>query len=185
MSVINYFARLNSEQLESWQRLRSPFDNLPQGVEVIDLDKATDVIAWLLSPGKRIEQLHFAQQMAEMLGDEVVATPLPQMPEVPDEFSVAIEGRGPNRTELAGVDACRFDPKEVKDIAALLVSVSESDLRTKADYKLMDTVCLPVEYWQEEGDQTMAEYILPNFAKLKQFYVAAAKSDQIVLVWAS
>lgn len=185
MSVIHYFARLNSAQLDSWRRDRDPFEKPPQGVEIIDLDKATEVIAWLLSPTKRIEQLHSARLTRELLGEEVDTTPIPAMPEEVDAFSTAIEGRGPNRVDVFGVSACRFEPQDVKAHAALLAGVSESDLRANADFKLMDTLFLPVEYWEEEGEQTMAEYILPNFENLKRFYSEAAVADQIVLVWAN
>ena len=63
--------------------------------------------------------------------------------------------------------------------------MNESVLRSELNFELMDTQHLPVEYWQEEGEETFSKYIVPQFEKLKRFYKGAANTGQSVLVWYS
>ena len=63
--------------------------------------------------------------------------------------------------------------------------VNETVLRRELNFELMDTLHLPVEYWQEEGEETFTRYIVPQLEKLKRFYKSAANAGQSVLVWYS
>ena len=190
MSIITYYARLNQSQLDELRAdsrgLGLVYERCPQGAEVIDLDKASGVIAWLLSPCKRAEQAHFAADMDEVINE--IPTNHAALPVVPslDDFAISIEGRGPSKEERLehGLGpACHFDCAEVERFAQLLSSVDQNVLRRELDFQLMDNLFLPVEYWEEQGEQNFSEYILPLFKKLKQFYMNAANSSQHVLVW--
>ncbi|HTN74669.1 MAG TPA: DUF1877 family protein, partial [Pirellulaceae bacterium] len=162
--------------------------NVPPGGEFIDLDKAAGVIAWLLSPCKRAEQIQFAALINEDLGEESQSAadqqPIPPL----DDLAICIEGRGSkkiNGLEVGYGPACEFAPDDVKRFSAALDKVNESGLRSELNFELMDTQHLPVEYWQEEGEETFTSYIVPNFEKLKRFYRSAANAGQSVLVWYS
>ncbi len=189
MSIITYYARLNREQLDgllaSADGLADLYRSVPDGAELIDLDKASEVVSWLLSPCKRSDQARIANDLAEDLGDEAPFDELP--PEAPlDSFAVAIEGRGSrkeSRLQAGYGPACIFEPAEVKEFARLLSGVDEPQLREQLDFPLMDKLFLPVEYWEEEGEETFAEYIMPLFRRLQSFYQNAAAAQQHVLIW--
>jgi hypothetical protein len=142
----------------------------------------------LLSPCKRAEQIEFAASMNEALGEEMPSLPVPEPMPPLDELAICIEGRGPKK--LNGLDvgygpACEFPPEDVQRFSAALDAVNESVLRRELNFELMDTLHLPVEYWQDEGEETFTKYIVPQAEKLKRFYKAAANTGQAVLVWYS
>ena len=74
-------------------------------------------------------------------------------------------------------------PSEIAEYASLLGGIDEAALRAKLDFPLMDKLYLPVEYWQEEGEETFTEYIVPLFERRKALYVEAERMGQCVLVW--
>jgi hypothetical protein len=189
--MITCYARLAPSQLQGLDKSRGTLarlhQNVPPGGHVIDLDKAAGVIAWLLSPCKRAEQIQFAASINEALGEEP-SLPDPQPIPPLDELAICIEGRGPRK--INGLDvgygpACEFQPEEVKTYSTALAQVNESVLRRELNFELMDSLHLPVEYWQEEGEETFTKYIVPRFEKLKRFYNDAANAGQSVLVWYS
>lgn len=192
MSMITCYARLTASQLQGLDQspgtLARLHEHVPSGGEVIDLDKAAGVIAWLLSPCKRAEQIDFAAVINEDLGEETMPS-LSQQPFPPlDDLAICIEGRGSKHLKALDVGygpACEFQPEEVKRYSDALDKVNESVLRRELNFELMDTLHLPVEYWQEEGEEVFTQYILPLFEKLKRFYKAAANGSQSVLVWYS
>lgn len=115
MSIVTYYARMSLPQLEQLradpQGLAALYANPPAGGELLDLDKASDTISWLLSPCKRAEQLHYAAQMAKVMNDaQYDANTLPPIPPL-DDFAIAVEGRGPNKDRRLGLGpgpACIF-----------------------------------------------------------------------------
>jgi hypothetical protein len=152
------------------------------------LDKAAPVIAWLLSPLKKHEQLHFAAVVNA--GSDLDNFSPPDLgPEPPfDEWLIPIEGRGPRKEERLDVGmgpACVIASTEVARYAGMLPRITEAQLRKQLDFKALDEACLPVDYWREEGEQNFSEYILPLFQRLQAFYSAAAQENQHVLVWYS
>ena len=190
MSVTTYYGRVTEEQLE---RMANHPDGLSQFADgtvpkeqMLYLDKAAPVLAWLLSPLKRHEQLHFAAVVNAR--DDIESFQKPDFGPEPafDELLVPIEGRGETREERLDMGmgpACVIVPADVKRFSDHLSSIDEDRLREQLDYKAMDEAALPVDYWQEEGDQTFNEYILPLFKQLQAFYRDAASRDQHVLVW--
>src|SRR5688572_8138949 len=70
MSIVAYYARLSGDQLtrcvNNPQKLISgSVEDFP-GAEIIDVDRAWEPLAWLVSPCKRIEEEHNALVMDEM-----------------------------------------------------------------------------------------------------------------------
>lgn len=192
VSMITCYARLAASQIQelkpSPETLARLHEHIPPGGEVIDLDKAAGVIAWLLSPCKRAEQIEFATLLNQDLGEETSPAIDPQPIPPLDELAMCIEGRG--ATKIAGLDvgfgpACEFQPEDVTRFSAALENVNDAVLRKELNFELMDTLYLPVEYWQEEGEETFTQYIVPQFEKLKRFYKAAANASQSVIVWYS
>jgi hypothetical protein len=188
MSVTTYYGRLTEKQ---YREMRDDPDGLAQFVtgvlpkeHLLYLDKAAPVIAWLLSPLKRYEQAHFAAVcQAEDLDNfqKPEFGPEPAM----DEILIPLEGRG-ERDERLNVGmgpACGISLSETKQFAAKLTIIGESELRQNLSFQEMEDAALPVDYWLEEGESIFTEYVLPLFQQLQSFYAAAAKEDQMVLVW--
>lgn len=191
MSVTTSYGRLTINQLESIRASRSGLISFSDGTLPTDqslyLDKASPVIAWLLSPLKRHEQLYFA---ALVQAGDLESYSAPDFgPDPPmDHFLLAIEGRGEDKQEeldLGLGPACYFSSREVKEFSVLLGSVTRSHLAQQLDFKAMDEAELPLDYWQEEGQQAFDDYIFPLFQQLQDFYRQAAERDQGVLVWNS
>jgi len=190
MSVTTYYGRLTKEQLEAMASHPHGLSQFVDGTipkdQMLYLDKAAPVIAWLLSPLKRHEQLHFAAVVNAR--DDIANFQKPDFgPEPPfDEILIPIEGRGETKEERLDVGmgpTCIIAPIDVKRFSQHLKSVSEATLRAQLDYKAMDEAALSVDYWQEEGDQNFNDYILPLFKQLQAFYGEAASKEQHVLVW--
>jgi hypothetical protein len=186
MSITTYYGRVSKQQYEA---MRLDSDGLAQFVtgtlpqeQLLYLDKATPVIAWLLSPLKRHEQAHFAA----VCRNTVVAPDLGPEPPI-DEMLVPIEGRGPTDEALdVGMGpACVLEFDDVSRYARLLENVSEAQLREKLNFQELEDAALPIDYWPEEGEQIFTEYIVPLFNQLQEFYRAAASNNQLVLVWYS
>jgi hypothetical protein len=190
MSITTYYGRLSPEE---YAAMRNDPDGLAQFItgalpqdRLLYLDKATPVIAWLLSPLKRHEQAHFA---AVCRADDIATFQTPDLgPEPPmDEILIPLEGRGAKDEALdVGMGAaCVIQPAEVKRFAALVAEVDEMKLREQLNFQKLDEAALPVDYWTEEGEETFTQYILPLFLQLQSFYSAAKADDQVVLVWYS
>ena len=215
MGIITCYARLTRPQLEELSASPEParvlYKTPPPGSERIDLDQAAEVIAWLLSPNKRAEQRRAADMLAERARSNPVANaPKPGQrdalldiiqgrvpptkfaeaptPAPPDALRDAIEGRGERREPRVQMGlgiACVFEPAEVREYAQALPGVDEAALRASLDFALMDTLNFPVGDWQEEGESTFTDYILPAFLRLQAFYANATAAEQYVLVWQS
>lgn len=188
MSVTTYYGRISKQQYEA---MRLHPDGLAQFVtgalpheQLLYLDKATPVIAWLLSPLKRHEQAHFA---AAFNADDIDTFEPPDLgPEPPiDEILIPIEGRGPTDEMLdAGMGpSCVLEPEDVFRYARMLESVSELKLREKLNFNELEDAALPIDFWPEEGEEIFTEYIVPLFKQLQEFYHIAASNNQLVLVW--
>jgi Domain of unknown function (DUF1877) len=188
MSVTTYYGRLSEAE---YAAMRIDPEGLAQFVtgvlprdRLLYLDKATPVIAWLLSPHKRHEQAHFA---AVCRADDASLFKRPDLgPEPPmDEILIPLEGRGAKDPTLdVGMgSACVLSPSDVMRYSAMLANIGESHLRERLDFAELDAAALPVDYWSEEGEQTFTEYILPLFTQLQAFFAKAATESQVVLVW--
>lgn len=188
MGITTCYGRLSADELGHMLKAPEGLAQFYNGVlppeRVLNLDKAAFVISWLLSPLKRHEQAHFAALFKAEDPASFEAPDLGPKPKV-DEFLKAIEGRGTRANVLsAGLDPACVNPAEkVKRYSDLLSAVNEDVLRKNVDFKLMDEASLPVDYWEEEGEENLQEYILPLFLRLQTFYKQAAEDGQMVLIW--
>jgi len=211
MSIVAYYARLSADQLESCAKnpMALAETSIP-GIEVIDIDRAYEPLAWLLSPCKRAEQEYSALLLDEMT----------QVPESPsflsriaglfkkkgtfqpsetlkakaaatdatplDSVLIAIEGRTENRDERFDFglgNAAVFNPAEVASLNSALQSLAPSALEEHYNPELMDRMRVFPEHWVDEGRDLMDSYVLPSLARLQVFYRAAASEKQHVMVW--
>lgn len=188
MSVTTYYGRLSHEQFDAIRAdstgLEQFFNgSIPQD-QMLYLDKATPVIAWLLSPHKRHEQAHFA---AVVRADDISNFEKPDLgPEPPlDEILIPIEGRGEKEEclDLGLGPACVPSAEEVHRFAPMLTAVTQAQLRQELDFQRLDDAALPLDYWTEEGEEMFSEYVLPLFVKLQEFFATASQNNQLVLVW--
>jgi hypothetical protein len=178
-----------------------------EGVEVVDIDKAYEPLAWLLSPCKRAEQDYTAllhkelsappprpSLLGRLLGRKAEFEPSPELTRkgaaadaVPaDPVLVAVEGRSETRDERFDPGtgpAALFAPHEVAELSAALSSVTPESLRLHYSPELMDRMLVFPEHWREEGEELLSEYVAPSLVKLQQFYRAAAEREEYVLVW--
>lgn len=164
MSIVAYYFRLSPAQLPAAlatpERLASGEVSVVGDAQLIDVDRAWDPIAWLVSDCKRAEQAHNARVMESMREErklksaglldrakslfrrredsgELVAAARALEKLEADAALIGIEGRGP--TKEAGIDfgmgpACVFSSKEVSEIASALRAIDESALRKAADF---------------------------------------------------
>ena len=208
MSLVAYFARMSRNQIERCaENPDALFSASVEDVEVIDIDKAYEPLAWLLSPCKRAEQDYTALLHAELaapptqpsllgrlLGRKAEFQPSQALAQkgaatdaIPlDPLLIAIEGRSESRDD-------RFDPgtgpaavlapNEVTRLSAALGSVCPETLPAHYEPEIMDRMLVFPEHWREEGDELLSEYIAPSLARLQQFYRAANEQEQYVLVW--
>src|SRR5262249_18381738 len=158
----------------------SAFELLPKA-HVLDVDKASWIISWLLSDCKRAEQQHFVADLGRSFLSKDQLPPIPAL----DDFAVAVEGRGSRKAlQLnAGLGpACVFTPEEASALSKQLAAVTEEMLRRHLDFEAMDRLHLPVDNWVEDGEELFEGYILPHFENLKRFYATAAEAGQYVVV---
>ncbi len=121
----------------------------------VDLDKAWDGIAWLISEERR--------ERPYMLPD-------PSLPETQAIYGVDPEGTGLLFRNL---------PARVQRIAAALRPIEEEDLRRRfAPAKMLAAEVYP-RIW-DEGEEVL-DYLVSNFRKLRALYLdAAAGRDGVV-----
>jgi hypothetical protein len=213
MSIVAYYARLSPAQLPQAtaapEALASGDVSAFDGAEFIDVDRAWDPIAWLISDYKRAEQAHNSRVMQSMrderriksagflsrtksffgkreASNELIAAARALEKIEADVALIGIEGRG--STKEARIDfgmgpACVFSPAEVSEIAAALRAIDDESLRRAVDFEEMDRVGVFPEQWIEEGQETLDEYVIPNFVKLRDFYLQSAEAGQVVVMW--
>lgn len=122
---------------------------------VVDLDKAWDGIAWLISEERR--------ERPEMLPD-------PSEPE-----TRAIYGIDPED----GVLLFRTSPDDVKEIAAAIGALDDAALRKNFTPDEMTAADVYPSIW-DEGDEAL-EYLIGNFHTLRGVLSAAAKRGDAVV----
>jgi hypothetical protein len=121
---------------------------------VVDLDKAWDGIAWLISEERR--------ERPEMLPD-------------PSELETrAIYGIDPEDRVLL----FRTSPDDVKEIAAAIGALDDAALRKNFTPAQMSDADVYPSIW-DEGDEAL-EYLLGNFHSLRRVYTAAASKGDAV-----
>ena len=124
----------------------------------LDLDKAWDGIAWLISDERRRERMAMLD---------------PQTIETKALFPV-------ETIEAVGGKIGYVDPKLVAKIAAVLAPIDEATLRKRFDAKAMRASDVYPEIW-DDGDDAL-EYVLGHFEDMRELYRAAAAAGDCVLV---
>jgi len=122
---------------------------------VIDLDKAWDGIAWLISEERR--------ERSYMLPD-------PSEPETQAVYGIDPEGDGLQ---------FRTPPERVVEIAEALSPLDDAAARTHFDPARMNDAEVYPPIW-DEGEEALA-YLLANFAQLRALYLAAAAAGDAVI----
>jgi hypothetical protein len=213
MSIVAYYARLSPQQRASWAAAPTdPVADIAgfPGAEMIDVDRAWTPIAWLVSKRKRLEDRHNWRVLSD---DPAFAAPRPSwssrvralfggkppvrcaaidasLAEVDavelDAPLVAVEGRSDvteARLDFGMGPAAVFDPAAVKALASALAAIDPARLEEHLDPASMDRDEVFPGTWLEDSAELMAEYIHPNFARLRALYERAAGHDQCVVVW--
>ena len=176
--------------------------------KLVDIDKDYEVLAWLLSPKKRQEQArqiaffnaHRRQEQTrveyskavflQIVDEELVK--LGVVKEDPDKIPTdplleALEGRGTEAQREPkinfGLGAARlFKPAEVTRAASALSGVNVKELRKSFDRSVMAKFDVGGIGWLEENDDAFEKFLVPQFDKIRSFYVEAAKLGHYVLV---
>ena len=159
----------------------------PPGVEVIDVDKAYEALAWLSSPLKRAETEHQTRLIREPNWNVTEArASVAALDAIPmDDSLAALEGRTDDRNESIdfGMGAAAFfPPARVRELSTSLNGLSEEDLRAQANFETMDEQDVQPGNWVIEGEDILSSYLIPGFRRLQRFYGSAAAQDQAVLV---
>ena len=176
MSVIACYARLNAKGIELCRSNPDWLEALDSRTipdsEITDIDKACDVIVWLLSrlpgpPGAVGEGVGFVlrRSLAPLLrGEGGVSERLLDAPYGP---------------------ASRLSSEQVAELSKWLESVDPVQMRSVYDPHRMDAEKVYPQIWSREGAAAFDDYLMPHFRTLKEFFSRAAQAQQQVLVYFS
>jgi hypothetical protein len=141
----------NAEPVEIGDMLRSGQPG------VVDLDKAWDGIAWLISEERREREYM-----------------LPDPSDLETQAIYSVEHTGPY---------CWTPPERVKQIAEVLAPLGDDALRARYQPEAMTKAGVYPDIWQEEEEEEAFGYLLGYFEELRKLYLeAAATGDGIVHV---
>jgi hypothetical protein len=198
MSVVVHYIRLSPKQLALFADNPEALWTLDReqrvrrmehyGAEMLDLGTAYEVIAWLLSPLKRLEVDHLDRLIRDPTEtDQAVRARIQVLDATPaDPLLEAVEGRGAVRDERfdIGLGApAVLPPEKVTALNAAFAKLGRADLERAFDADEMERVELPPVAWRKEGRSIMETYVLPSFARLQAFYRAAAAGNQVVMIF--
>jgi hypothetical protein len=190
MSIICNYIRCSPAQIEALSEVPEvilDLERCPAGVEVIDIDKAYEALAWLVSPLKRAEAAHDRRLIVERdWPDAEARASVANLSSMPmDDAYVAIEGRSDERIDAINFGlggAAYFSPERVSALSKAISMLSEASLRAQLDFAAMDENDVTPGYWVEEGEDTFRSYLLPAIRRLQGFYASASANGQAVLV---
>jgi Domain of unknown function (DUF1877) len=190
MSIICTYIRCSPAQIEALSEAPEVIldeERCPAGVEVIDIDKAYEALAWLVSPLKRAQVSHLRRLINEPAWPNAEARAsvanLNSMPM--DDAYVAIEGRARESIDAINFGlggAAHFAPERVSALSKAISMLSEASLRAQLDFAAMDENDVTPGPWVEEGEDTFRSYLLPALRRLQGFYASASANGQAVLV---
>ncbi|HET7865880.1 MAG TPA: DUF1877 family protein [Burkholderiaceae bacterium] len=213
MSVIAYFLHVDDAQLQAVREQPAVVWNLGSDprfatARLVDVDKDYEVLAWLLSPRKRLEQAHqLARYKAiereseskskwdktQFMGaveEELVK--LGVSPDDPDKLPTdpvleALEGRGPRaqrdpRINFGLGSAMVFKPDQVKSLSSALSGLGATNLRLSFERGTLSKFDVGGMDWQGEQDDVLDRFLAPAFYKIRSFYMEASSLGHHVLV---
>lgn len=210
--MILYYARLSADQIarlreDPLQLFNLEADTAFAGTELTDVDTIWEVIAWLISPRKRVEHLltmaNYAantRHSSSTLPDTVEAfaaiekeeqarlgVTLTDVNQYPVDLPlVAIEGRGAESQRDPAIEfgiggARIFTPSEVVELVKALDLVKPEDLRRAFNRQELHRLAVGNLSWLEEPDALFDGLVTPELARLTEFYRRAAAARQHVL----
>ena len=190
MSIICNYIRCSPAQIKALSEVPEVIFNeeeCPTGVEVIDIDKAYEALAWLVSPLKRAELLHLHRLITDPDWPNAEArASVANLHSLPiDDAYVAIEGRSHEKIEAINFGlggAAYFSPERVSALSKTISALSEATLRDQLDFAAMDENDVTPGCWVQEGEETFRCYLLPAIQRLQGFYASASANGQAVLV---
>lgn len=187
MSITTLYGRLSEQEYRAIRDSREGLEQFEDGSlpddRVLFLDRAAPVLAWLLSARHRAQQAEFATVVR--LGDKAPGLD-PAAKSPPDDLQTAVTGANAKTDPAldAGMGpAFVLSVDTVSRYAAILENVDEGQLRKHLDFAEMDAAALPVDGWEDEGEELFSDYIFPLFQKLQAFYREAADEKQMVIIW--
>lgn len=213
MSIVAYYVQVSLEQLQLlrqkpvllWQMKN---DARFAKAAMLDVDQDWQVISWLASPKKRLEQQDYVARMHVLDREERGAKKTDK-----EAFKKAVEqemrkmGNQPQDTDamptdplLKGIEGrcdkaqrdtainfglggpCVYAPTEVKAIADAFALVKESAIKAQFNRATMAKYDVGGMSWKEEKDSVYEDFLLPSYRAVSQFYQSAAKAQNYVLV---
>lgn len=213
MSIIAYFLHVDDAQLHALREQPAIVWNISSDrrfstAKLVDISKDYEVLAWLLSQKKRIEQAHqlahykainreieananydkatFQRVVKDELGKLGVTQENPNSLPT-DPVLEALEGRGTEaqrepRMNFGLGSARLFRPNEVKRLSAALGNVSIQQLRVNFDRATMTKFDVGGMDWLSEKDAVFEQFLTPAFYKIRSFYIDASNLGHNVLV---
>jgi hypothetical protein len=190
MSIICNYIRCSPAQIEALGEVPEVIldgEQCPAGVEVIDINKAYEALAWLVSPLKRAEAVHDRRLINEPdWPDAEARASVANLNSMPmDDAYVAIERRARESIDAINFGlggAAHFAPERVSALSKAISTLSEASLRTQLDFAAMDENDVTPGPWVEEGEDTFRSYLLPALQRLQEFHASASANGQTVLV---
>ena len=191
MSIVYYYVRVHPDSVNMLtdDNIFGQASANPVDLEVIDIDKAHEALAWLVSSTKRAEVAHNRRlsQDPDWAANEARAN-VARLNTMPmDDVLVAIQGSASyavEAPELPFLATILFPPKLVRSLSASLAALTESGLREHLDFQVMEDENVAPGEWLTEGEETFTQYLMPALRRLQEFYETAAGRDQAVLLLA-
>ncbi|MBT2189353.1 DUF1877 family protein [Sphingobium nicotianae] len=191
MSIICTYVRAKPAIMES---LCADPDSIPErcfagkDVTMIDIDRATDGLAWLASPRKRAEAAYHDRLMRDAdWPDHEARRSLAAIDRMPVEDALAAIERWKEGGVIIpdiGLAAVLYPAERVPALSTALAGLTEESLRLHLDFATMDRDDVLPGNWMEEGEDLFLFYLLPYLSRLKHFYRSAADAgESVLLIW--
>ena len=173
MSVIGAYVRLPVERLDQLRQNANWSADIDRrripDVEGMDVDKACDGIAWLLS------RLPPSAPPVEGGGFVLRRSLVP--------FVSGQAGREEPLLDVGYGPAKFVSPAEVSQVSQWLASLDEDSLRSVYQPKLMADDDVYPQIWMTEQQAALDDYVIPHFRRLREFIAAASAANQALLVY--
>jgi Domain of unknown function (DUF1877) len=172
MSVVATYVRFDSAALDELRQnpdwLTAVYRRRVPGADVIDIDKACDGIAWLLSR---------LPSPVPAIGGSGFVLRRSLVPLVSGEG-----GREEPQLE-AGYGPAKFvSAAEVAELSSWLAGLDEGELRAAYEPKAMATDGVYPQIWMTQEQAALDEYLVPHFRRLREFVSEAARGNKALLV---
>ncbi|MDP3724332.1 MAG: YfbM family protein [bacterium] len=148
--------------------------------KILEIDKDTTVLPRILLEEKNDVQLDIDKSwdgIHFLLTGEIIGEKVDQS----DPRTWIIFGWGEWGPEVGYGPSRVVPPKEVAQLAKFLSTLNDEDLRKRFDPVKMNKLGLyPGGIWDEES---VLDWLMDHYHKVKDFYIDAAKKGNGVLIW--